>query len=93
MQQGAEASAVVLGGTPNHGVYANAERRPTTQFNGVGVLLKALNAQNGVGADEVTPGIRWMTLRSDSKDKYALAEGTWIDAKGSQRVSTRPVPR
>src|SRR5690606_11437709 len=32
--------------------------------------------------DEVTPGVQWLTLRSDNNDKYAQPEGTWIGAPG-----------
>ena len=32
--------------------------------------------------DEVTPGLRWMTLRSDGQDKFAQPEGRWIGSPG-----------
>ena len=37
-------------------------------------------APNG---DEVTPGVRWMTMRSDNNDKYAQPDGVWIGARGT----------
>ena len=49
-------SHVVLGGVPNHGVYADAARRPGNEFNGAGPFLAALNRGSGDGM-EVTPGI------------------------------------
>jgi hypothetical protein len=30
----------------------------------------------------VTPGPRWLTLRSDNNDKFAQPDGTWIGSKG-----------
>ncbi len=75
-------SAVVLGGVPNHGVWAIADFRPNNEFNGESAFLKALNAPQGPNGDEVTPGPRWMTIRSDREDKYAQPDGVWIGAKG-----------
>lgn len=57
-------SHAILGGTPNHGVWANPALRPGSEFNGAGRFLTALNAPPGVPAGvEVTPGVRWRTLR------------------------------
>jgi len=76
-------SHAILGGTPNHGVWANPALRPGSEFNGAGPFLTALNAPPGVPAGvEVTPGIRWLTLRSDRNDKFAQPDGVWIGAKG-----------
>lgn len=75
-------SAVVLGGVPNHGVWAIADFRPNNEFNGAGPFLKELNAPQGPNGDEVTPGPRWLTIRSDHEDKYAQPDGAWIGAKG-----------
>lgn len=72
----------VLGGTPSHGVWADAAFRPNNEFNGAGPYLTALNAPKGAEGAEVTPGVAWMTLRSDNNDKFAQPEGTWIGAKG-----------
>jgi pimeloyl-ACP methyl ester carboxylesterase len=76
-------SRVILGGTPNHGVWSNAAFRPGNEFNGAGPFLTALNAPKGANGDEVTPGVRWMTIRSDNNDKFAQPDGVWIGAKGT----------
>ena len=77
----AKVSHAVLGGTPNHGVWADVSFRPTSEFNGAGPLLTALNNQGGPGV-EITPGVRWMTVRSEANDKFAQPDGVWIGAKG-----------
>jgi pimeloyl-ACP methyl ester carboxylesterase len=76
-------SHAVLGGTQNHGVWADAKNRPGNEFNGAGPFLAGLNAPKGPNGDEVTPGVRWMTIRSDNNDKYAQPDGAWINAKGT----------
>lgn len=76
-------SHAVLGGTPNHGVWAIAAFRPKNEFNGAGPFLLALNAPQGPGGIEVTPGIEWLTLRSDNNDKFAQPDGVWIGARGT----------
>ncbi|HEU5293948.1 MAG TPA: alpha/beta fold hydrolase [Burkholderiaceae bacterium] len=76
-------SHAILGGTPNHGVWANPGFRPNNEFNGAGPFLSALNAPKGASGDEVTPGVRWMTIRSDNNDKFAQPDGAWIGAKGT----------
>ncbi|HUG24055.1 alpha/beta fold hydrolase [Piscinibacter sp.] len=75
-------SHAVLGGTPNHGVWADPKSRTGSEFNGAGPFLTALNAPKGPNGDEVTPGVRWMTIRSDNNDKFAQPDGVWIGAKG-----------
>jgi triacylglycerol lipase len=75
-------SHAILGGGTNHGVWANPQFRPTSEFNGTGPLLTALNNQGGPGI-EVTPGVQWMTIRSDGNDKFAQPDGVWIGAKGT----------
>ena len=79
----ATVSHAILGGTPNHGVWANAAFRPNNEFNGAGPFLSALNAPKGANGDEATPGVQWMTIRSDNNDKYAQPDGVWIGAKGT----------
>lgn len=79
----AKVSHAILGGTPNHGVWANPGFRPNNEFNGAGPFLTALNAPKGPNGDEVTPGVQWMTLRSDNNDKFAQPDGVWIGAKGT----------
>ena len=75
-------SHAILCGTPNHGVYATAKRAPNSEFNGAGAFLTGLNAPKGPNGDEVTPGVKWLTIRSDSNDKYAQPDGAWIGVKG-----------
>ncbi len=74
-------SHAILGGVPNHGVWAN-ERNPNSEFNGRGAFLTALNAPKNANGDEVTPGVQWMTLRSDNNDKFAQPDGLWIGQRG-----------
>jgi len=40
----AKVSHAILGGTPNHGVWADPGFAPTSEFNGTGPFLTALNA-------------------------------------------------
>jgi triacylglycerol lipase len=70
-------SHVVLGGVPNHGVWAT-DFRPNSEFNGAGPFLTALNAPQGAEGHEITPGPRWLTLRSQGNDKFAQPDGRWI---------------
>lgn len=78
----AKVSHAVLGGTPNHGVRNEPDVRPGNEFNGGGPFLKGLNAPKGPNGDEVTPGVRWLTIRSDRNDKFAQPEGRWIGMAG-----------
>jgi len=71
----AKVSHAILGGTPNHGVYANPKVNPGGEFNGAGPFLSGLNSPKGANGDEVTPGPKWMTIRSDNNDRYAQPEG------------------
>jgi triacylglycerol lipase len=86
IENGGGASSVshaILCGTPNHGVWADPNSRTGNEFNGAGPFLMGLNAPKGPNGNEVTPGPRWMTIRSDSNDKYAQPDGVWIGAKGT----------
>jgi len=76
-------SHIVLGGVPNHGVWAHNGFLPGSEFNGVGPFLTGLNAPRGAEGNEVVPGIRWMTIRSDNGDKYAQPDGVWIGQRGT----------
>lgn len=78
----AKVSHAILGGTPNHGVWSNPGFRPTNEFNGASPFLTALNNQGAPGV-EITPGPKWMTIRSDSNDKFAQPDGVWIGARGT----------
>ncbi len=69
----ASVSHAVLGGTPNHGVWAN-DWLPGIEYNGRGAFLKKLNA----GDSEVTPGVPFLTLRSDGFDLYAQPDGRFV---------------
>ena len=76
-------SHAILGGTPNHGVWADTGRLPNSEFNGAGPFLTALNNTPAWGGNEVAPGPKWMTIRSDNNDKFAQPDGVWIGAKGT----------
>jgi pimeloyl-ACP methyl ester carboxylesterase len=75
-------SQVVLCGVPNHGVWAHNGFLPGSEFNGIGPFLTRLNTPQGPEGNEVAPGIRWMTIRSDHNDKYAQPDGVWIGQRG-----------
>ena len=47
-------SHAILGGTPNHGVWADKARAPNSEFNGAGPFLTALNNSPAMGGNEVT---------------------------------------
>src|SRR6185436_11130647 len=66
----ADVSHAVLCGTPNHGVFATDDQ-PNNEFNGRGTFLRSLNE----GESEVTPGVAFLTLRSDGLDKYGQSDG------------------
>jgi pimeloyl-ACP methyl ester carboxylesterase len=85
-------SHVVLGGVPNHGVFADPRSRLGSEFNGAGPFLTALNAPPGAGDREVPPGIAWMTIRSDNNDKFAQPDGVWIGARGTPTHVTSDGP-
>ena len=78
----AAVSHVVLGGVPNHGVWANPGFLPGSEFNGAGPFLSGLNAPRANGSETVA-GIAWMTIRSDNNDKFAQPDGVWIGARGT----------
>ena len=78
----AQVSHAVLGGTPNHGVWADAGRQLSNEFNGAGPFLTALNNQGAPGV-EITPGPQWMTIRSDRNDKFAQPDGVWLGSRGT----------
>ncbi|WP_341893209.1 alpha/beta fold hydrolase [Variovorax sp. YR752] len=87
----AKVSHAILGGTPNHGVWSSSSFRPANEFNGAGPFLTRLNNQGGPGI-EITPGPKWMTIRSDNNDKFAQADGVWIGAKGTPTNVTAAGP-
>lgn len=71
-------SHAVLGGTPNHGTWNTAEYLPGSEYNGTGPFLTALNSPQGPDSLEVTPGVAFMTIRSNNQDMYAQPDGRWI---------------
>ncbi|MET4370523.1 pimeloyl-ACP methyl ester carboxylesterase [Bradyrhizobium sp. LB12.1] len=73
-----DVSHAVLCGTPNHGVFATDDQL-NSEFNGRGAFLRGLND----GKSEVTPGVAFLTLRSDGMDKYAQADGRFIGKPGT----------
>jgi triacylglycerol lipase len=67
----ARVSHAVVCGTPNHGVVA--VEGSNNEFNAVGRFLRGLNEE-----EEITPGVAFMTIRSERDDLYAqptLASG------------------
>jgi pimeloyl-ACP methyl ester carboxylesterase len=74
-------SHAIIGGGTSHGVWAS-DYLPGSEFNGKAPFLVALNAPQGPDGLEVTPGVRFMTLRSDNYDKYAQPDGRWIGQPG-----------
>ena len=79
----AKVSHAILGGTPNHGVWADAAVRPGSEFNGAGPFLTGLNNVLTMNGLEVTLGPKWLTIRSDNNDKFAQPDGVWIGSKGT----------
>lgn len=72
-----DVSHAVLCGTPNHGVFA-LDDLLGNEFNGRGPFLRGLND----GDSEVTPGVAFLTLRSDGMDKYAQPDGRFTGRPG-----------
>jgi pimeloyl-ACP methyl ester carboxylesterase len=73
----ASVSRTVIGGGVNHGVWAG-DYLPGSEFNGKSPFMTALNSPQGPEGLEVTPGVAFMTLRSDKLDKFAQPDGRWI---------------
>ncbi len=84
----AKVSHAILGGTPNHGVWAIPGFREGSEFSGTGPFLKSLNAPKNAAGDEVTGPVKWMTVRSDNNDKFAQPDGLWIGQKGTPTFVT-----
>ena len=79
IKNGGGASHVALGvtcGAVNHGVIVSDKVMLGSEFNGASAFMRDLNAQ------EVLPGIRTVTIRSDSNDKYAQPDGASLGMKG-----------
>ncbi|WP_213955009.1 alpha/beta fold hydrolase [Variovorax sp. dw_954] len=75
-------SQVVLGGNPAHGIWAIPGFNEQSEFSSLSTFILRLNAPKGPNGDEVTPGVKWLTLRSDNNDKFAQPDGVWIGAPG-----------
>ena len=78
----AKVSAVVLGGNPAHGIWNIPGFNERSEFSARSAFIQQLNTSKGSSGDEVTPGVRWLTLRSDSNDKFAQPDGVWIGTPG-----------
>jgi len=83
----ADVSHAVLCGVPNHGVY-DWDQGLGNEFNGRGPFLRGLNE----GDSEVTPGVAFLTLRSDGMDKYAQADGRFVGKPGTPTGITAEGP-
>jgi triacylglycerol lipase len=77
-------SHAVLGGTPNHGVWAVpiSGLADTSEYAGHGPFLMALNKPKNAAGDEVTGPVKWMSIRSENNDKFAQPDGLWIGKRG-----------
>jgi pimeloyl-ACP methyl ester carboxylesterase len=83
----ADVSHAVLCGVPNHGVY-DWDQGLNNEFNGRGPFLRGLNE----GDSEVTPGVAFLTLRSDGMDKYAQADARFVGKSGTPTGITAEGP-
>ena len=70
-------AAAVLCGAVNHGVIVSDQHLIGSEFNGASAFMRDLNST----PDEVLPGVRFMTIRSDSNDKFAQPDGRFIGLK------------
>jgi pimeloyl-ACP methyl ester carboxylesterase len=80
-------ACAVLGGTPNHGVFA-VDAALGSEYNGHGAFLKKLNGSDS----EVTAGVPFLTLRSDGYDLYAQPDARFIGNPGSPTNVTAEGP-
>ena len=74
-------SEVILGGNPAHGIWSVKGFREGSEFSALSSFMQQLNTPKNAAGDEVTPGARWLTVRSDRNDKFAQPDGLWIGAK------------
>lgn len=88
----AKVSHAILGGVPNHGVWNVPGRAPGSEFAGNGPFLQGLNAPKNAAGDEVTGPVKWLTIRSDSNDKFAQPTGQWIGDRNLQTGVTAEGP-
>lgn len=73
---GAHVALLVTCGAVNHGVIVSDKVLLGSEFNGASPFMRDLNAQ------EVLQGVRTVTIRSDSNDKYAQPDGAYLGMKG-----------
>jgi triacylglycerol lipase len=67
-------AAAVLCGAVNHGVIVSEQHLVGSEFNGASTFMKDLNST----PQEIVAGVRFMTIRSDTNDKYAQPDGRFI---------------
>ena len=82
-----DVSHAVLCGSPNHGVF-DWDDNLGSEYNGRGPFLRGLNE----GESEVTPGVSFLTLRSDALDKFAQADGGILGKPGTPTGITAEGP-
>ena len=70
----AHVAMAVLCGAVNHGVIVSDQHLAGSEFNGASAFMRDLNST----PDEILPGVRFMTIRSDTNDKYAQPDGRFI---------------
>jgi pimeloyl-ACP methyl ester carboxylesterase len=79
----AKVSHAVLCGVPNHGIWVSLPGLPDgSEFCASSAFLRGLNAPKDASGDEVTGPVRWLTIRSDSNDKYAQPDARWVGKPG-----------
>ena len=81
-----KASHAVLCGGVNHGVFT-APAAMGSEYNSQGPFLTDLNT-----GDETTPGVKFLTLRSDGYDLYAQPDGAYIGRPGTPTGVTSDGP-
>lgn len=74
----AQTSLAILCGAVNHGVIVSERYLVGSEFNGASAFMRDLNASPG----EVVAGVRFVTIRSDSQDKFAQPDGRHIGLPG-----------
>lgn len=74
----ANTAIAILCGAVNHGVIVSDKTLQGSEFNGASPFMRDLNSTPG----EVVPGVRFMTIRSDSNDKYAQPDARFLGHPG-----------
>ena len=87
-------SHVVIGGGINHGLWSGTiDGLPAgSEFAGSGPYMTALNRPKNAAGDEVVGPVKWLTIRSDSNDKYAQPDGLWLGKRGVSTGVTYAAP-